>query len=196
MKKILFLVQLPPPVHGASMMNRHVIATFEKSECDMKTIPLRFTEDIAQLRVFSINKILIMFKIAFKIIKSIIVFKPDMVYFTLSHLGSAFYRDIIYVAILKLFNVSIIYHLHGKGVKCQSNIWWKRYLYKFVFKDTIVIHLSPILEADIIGLGYEKIHFIANGIELVNLDSSIELTNTIPNLLFFVNAFICLAIFS
>lgn len=189
MKKILFLVQLPPPVHGASMMNQHVVDIFEKSEYETKTIELRFVENVADIGSVNMSKIYKMLTIGAKIIKNMITFKPDFVYLTLSPVGGAFYRDVLYVAILKLFRKNIVYHLHGKGIKNNLGSWWKKRIYKFVFSNTTVIHLSPILENDIKGLSYKKIYFVSNGIEKANYELK-EKQNETTQLLFLSNLFV------
>jgi glycosyltransferase involved in cell wall biosynthesis len=187
MKKILFLVQLPPPIHGASIMNQHVINIFKDTSYSTKTIELRFVENVLDIGNISFNKIFKMFRIGFEIVKTMINFKPDIVYFTLSPIGGAFYRDVFYVVILKLFGVKILYHLHGKGIKENVSVLWKKQLYKFVFKNSFVIHLSSILEQDISGLGYKKIYFVPNGIEKLKVDFNIKRNNKIPKLLFLSN---------
>ena len=164
MKKILFMVQLPPPVHGASVMNKHVVDLFQSQPFKTRTLELRFVKDVSSIGSVSLFKILKMLTLALRLIAVLISFRPDIVYFTLSPIGGAFYRDSLYVAILKLFGIKIVYHLHGKGIIDNLNVKWKKSLYKFVFKNTNVIHLSRLLEKDIEGLGYSKIFFVANGI--------------------------------
>ncbi len=186
MKKILFLVQLPPPVHGASIMNQHVINIFEKSKYTIRTIELRFVESIDQIGKVSFLKIIRFLNVGYNIFKNILFWRPDIVYFTLSPFGGAFYRDVVYVFILKIFRVKIAYHLHGKGIKNNFNKWWKKVLYKFVFKNTTVIHLSPILEEDIKELDYSEIYFVPNGIENTKYIEREQSKNT-TNLLFLSN---------
>jgi hypothetical protein len=72
----------------------------------------------------TILKILeIIFKIPknlYKILYCLLTLKPDIVYFSISPVN-AFLRDLIYVVIIKIFNVKIVYHLHGKGIKRRLN---------------------------------------------------------------------------
>ena len=187
MKKILFLAQLPPPVHGASVMNQHVLNILKNSSYKTKIIELRFVEDVAEIGSIKFNKLYKMFEIFFKILKAMINFKPEVAYFTLSPVGGAFYRDVFFVAILKIFSVKIVYHLHGKGIKNNLSISWKKMLYRFVFRNSFVIHLSPILEQDISSLGYKKIFFVPNGIEKLEFTNIIKKENKVPKLLFLSN---------
>lgn len=188
MINILCLVQLPPPIHGASLMNQHVINTLHNSGNSIRTIELKFVKKVSQIGSISFMKIFRMFYIAYKIVRTLISFKPDIVYFTLSPFGGAFYRDVLFVCILKLFRVKIVFHLHGKGIKKNLLVWWKKMLYMFVFENTTVIHLSPLLEEDIINIGYRDIHFIPNGIDsFKGKEAKFNRSNAVVQLIFLSN---------
>src|SRR5690606_7765187 len=73
----------------------------------------------------------------------------NLCYMTLNAKGAGFYKDVLVVILLKLANNNIIYHFHNKGVSENSNGFWKRTLYRFVFKNTKSILLSPHLYPDI-----------------------------------------------
>ncbi|HXY55239.1 MAG TPA: glycosyltransferase family 4 protein [Nitrospirota bacterium] len=91
--------------------------------------------------------------------------KPDLVYFTLTPNGMAFYRDVLYVALMKLSGARRIYHLHGKGVDKALTNPLTLALYKWVFRGAEVILLSPSLYADSARVvRREQCHFLANGI--------------------------------
>jgi glycosyltransferase involved in cell wall biosynthesis len=192
--KILFIVQLPPPVHGASLMNQYVTESkFLQKNYKTRTIPLQFVSKISQIGKIGLSKLFIMNKVFFQIINNMLFFKPDIVYLTLSPTGYAFYRDLMFVFIIKLFNKKLVCHLHGKGIKNNSNTLIKRWLYRFVFKNTKVIHLSPILYSDIANyVEKENCYFVPNGIpnklSKVKLNENSSLTkNDIPAVLFLSN---------
>jgi len=179
-------MQLPPPVHGASIMNQHVIDTFVSNKYNYSLIPFKFVDQVDQIGVFNIKKIIRFFIILFKLLFQLVFKRPNLVYFTISPAGGAFYRDFIYVVMLKIFRIKIIYHLHGKGIVKNCDKFLKRILYRFVFKNAIVIHLSKLLENDIKHLPYSKIHFIPNGIEIVKTTAKDSKTDSIK-LLFLSN---------
>jgi glycosyltransferase involved in cell wall biosynthesis len=167
-KKILFIVQLPPPLHGASIMNNHVVnSELIKSNFTVDLINLQFAGSLNQLKKFSLKKFFKAFLYCFTIIQRSLFKKPDLVYFTLVPTGYAFYRDAIYVFILKLFKNKIVFHLHGKGIKDNiKNSVIKKSIYKQVFKNTKVICLSQRLASDI-GDVYRALPYIVpNGIQI------------------------------
>jgi len=190
MKKILFFMQLPPPVHGQSVMNGFVYnSNLLNNNFITKTIPLRFTK-LENIGKASLTKIILMFKYLFLLICNIVIFRPHIIYFTISPVGFAFLRDVFYVAVMKLFSCKIVLHLHGKGIKNNMQKAFKKKLYNFAFNNTNVILISPLLKDDIsdIKASY-NLFFLTNCIKLNDsiLMSSIKKSNNIPVILFLSN---------
>ena len=151
MKKILCIVQLPPPVHGASLMNSYLIGSkLINNSFNVRTVNLQFASSNKNLEKFSFSKVFKAVYYAAAIFVKSLTFRPDLVYFTLSPAGYAFYRDVFYVLILKLCNRRIIFHLHGKGIKKEvEKNYFNKYLYEMTFKNTDVICLAQNLTKDI-----------------------------------------------
>jgi glycosyltransferase involved in cell wall biosynthesis len=136
-----------------------------------------------------ILKLLKVIPLALKLIKELISFKPNIVYFSLSPLGNAFKRDLLFVSILKAFRCNIIYHLHLKGVRdVQSPII--NALYRYAFTNTSVICLSATLANDIEQVkSNAKIFICANGVDTssLSLTPSPSCNNRTIKLLFLSN---------
>lgn len=166
MKKILAIMQLPPPVHGQSIMNQ-IIHQSEliNNKFDLTVIPLHFAK-LDNLGKADIHKFIKMIYYAYVLIKNFFCSKPDLVYFTLSPVGFAFYRDCLYVTLIKIFKVPIVYHLHGKGIKEKTKNKFIKFIYSFVFKNSSVILLSTLLRSDLEGVvgRSTKIFYLPNGI--------------------------------
>jgi glycosyltransferase involved in cell wall biosynthesis len=164
--KILCLVQLAPPVHGASMMNGYLTKSkLINDHFNLEIINLQFNKSINELKKISLIKIFKAFGYALKIVSRMIQFKPELVYFTLSSKGFAFYRDAFYIFLIKRFNTKIIFNLHSKGIKknAQSNRI-KNFIYRQVFKNTESICLSNSLTHDIENVSKSKPYVIPCGI--------------------------------
>lgn len=166
-KKILFIVQLPPPIHGASLANKLVVESpLVNSSFTIDVINLQFAKSLDKIKKFSFSKFFKSFIYAFQIFKKIIIFKPDLIYFTLSSEGFAFYRDAFYVFIFKLFKNKIVYNLHSKGFKKNTeNSVIKRKIGLFIFKNNYVICVGERLIADIDNLYSGKPFIIPCGIK-------------------------------
>jgi len=164
--KILFIMQLPPPVHGQSTMNKIVFdsALIRQNFC-CKFIPLHFAT-IGNIGKFSALKSLKMVKYFFIILLNLIFFRPDLVYFTISAKGNPFYRDVIYMILLKIFRKKIAVHLHAKGIRKESaNSRLKKRIYEYTFNNINIIHLSELLKSDFNGLNINsRFFFLPNGL--------------------------------
>ena len=190
MKKILCILQLPPPIHGASLMNSYLVESeLINNNFNIKVINLQFASSGEDLEKFSLLKISKALKYAITILKQSIKFRPDLVYFTLSCSGYAFYRDAIYVGLLKMCNLKILYHLHSKGIKKESSKnFLKKKLYKWVFQNTEVICLAHSLTEDIRHVSSSSPFIVPCGIP-IHAKSKQEVTkkNSVLQILFLSN---------
>ena len=149
--QILFLIQLPLPIHGASLMNKYIRESMLiNTAFDCTYIDITTSKDLKHIGKFDLTKYLRTLLIYVDILKKLLSRKCDACYITLSPHGPALLKDGIAVLLCKMFGTNIIIHLHGKGIKeraDQSKI--KKFLYKRVFKNTNVICLSNRLIHDI-----------------------------------------------
>ena len=161
--KVLFVVQLPPPLHGSSSINKAFVESkILNDSFNIKVLPLKFAKSMEDIGAFSLMKVNKMFLYAFKLMGTLISFSPDLVYFTFSPMGISFYRDVLYVSILKLFRKKILFHLHVKGIteQCEASKV-KKALYKFAFKNTNIICLSTLLGEDL-RVVYKGVPMVVN----------------------------------
>lgn len=166
-KSILFLIQLPPPVHGASVMNEMISKSSHiKKSFDCTFFDISPEQDARKLGKFSFRKLIAVLFSYFKLLAIISGKKFDLCYFTLSPVGYALYKDFLYVFFLKIFGIKTIYHLHGKGIKNNSGLF-NKVIYRYIFRETDVIHLSDSLFSDLDYYGNDilKKFTLANGIE-------------------------------
>jgi glycosyltransferase involved in cell wall biosynthesis len=190
-KKILFVVQLPPPVHGASVSNNLVVnSLLIKHNFNTAVIDLQFTKSLLNIKKFSFVKVYKAVFYAVKIVKKMFSFRPHLVYFTLSSQGFAFYRDVMYIFLFRLFNTKIVYHLHSKGIKENTeNSNFKRKICLWVFKNTNVICVGKKLISDIDNVYAGQPFIVPYGIAVrpaINRDIKKEGEN-IPRLIYLSN---------
>lgn len=190
-KKILCILQLPPPLHGASMMNSYV-ANSKLINCKFKLeiIDLQFSKSVQHLKKFSLRKVFTALGYSVTIIKKMVKFKPDLVYFNFAVCGFAFYRDAFYISLFKLFKSKIVLHLHTKGVKKSTeNNNFKKNICTWVFKNTNVVCLSKKLASDIEDVFNSTPYIVPNGIPpqvMFNPNLTKE-SKKIPQILFLSN---------
>jgi len=193
-KKILFLVQLPPPVHGAALRNQFIAksALLNKS-FSIKVLPLKFAKNVSDIEKLTIRKIIKMILFSFVLVYYLIAFKPKLVYFTLAPTGKTFYRDVFFVLLIKLSRIKIVYHLRVLGVKNYKGRVRNK-LYKYVFKNTSVICLSKTASRDIDKVHIGEKFIVNNGIEdpisQYNLSLNRNNSDNVKRIMFLSNFFI------
>lgn len=189
-KKILFLVQLPPPVHGTSIVNNYVVSSkliLSKYQC--QALALRFGDNLEDIGKPSLKKAGLLISTFVKLIGKLIFFRPHLVYFTIAPSGAAFYRDFLYSIVIKISGCKLLLHIHGKGFEEGSK---KSRLYRFVcrkfFPNTYCIHLSESLKNDVPVSNIRKRYVVPNGIPAVNTNSiKREVNDNITHLLYISN---------
>lgn len=182
---------MPPPIHGSSLVGSWLKNSSHVHEnLNSKFINILFSKDISSSGKFSFFKFFQSFRILVYLNFNLLFFRPDLCYFALSTTGLAFYRDCVYVLVLKIFKIKIVYHLHNKGIYNFSKSKFNSYLYKFVFKNNKVILLSEYLYYDIEKFVIpENVYFCPNGIPEVNnnLRSNYDALNLPVKILFLSN---------
>lgn len=189
--KVLFIMHMPPPIHGAAMMGKYIH--------DSKMINDRFA--CQYINTSASNKLDNIGKISFKkifflchhlwdITKTIKQTKPDIVYYTPTADGLGIYRDMLIISIFKVMKCNILLHMHNKGCEAYSNYHKISHIaYRIIFKNVKVILLAENLYSDISKYVERKNVFICpNGIpETLQQEINAERYNKIPNLLFLSN---------
>jgi glycosyltransferase involved in cell wall biosynthesis len=161
------MTHLPPPVNGVTMMGSLVVNSKELHQAfEIRTIPFKSADSIDDIGRLNLKKLKRALYYSWCLLFECLVFRPHLVYFTLTPTGTAFYRDLLYVLILKMTKRRRIYHLHGKGIApaAATSALLKK-LYIWAFKGSSIILLSPILYEDISTVAKkEQCFFLPNGI--------------------------------
>lgn len=148
--KILFILHLPPPVHGAALMGKYihdsklVNETFESHYINLAT-----AKNLTDIGKVGIKKFINFAKLLKCIRKEIKRLKPQLVYVTPNACGGAFYKDFIVVEMLKHMGCKVVVHYHNKGVSTRQDNKFDDCLYKKFFEGIKVILLADNLYSDI-----------------------------------------------
>jgi len=166
-KKILFILHVPPPVHGSSMVGQSIVKSKlinESFDCDF--VNLLVSRSINDTGKWSFMKILRFIGIWIHLMVEMIKKKPEACYLALSTTGLSFYKDVLLVFWLRVFRIKRVYHLHNKGISKRQTNKVLRFFYQFVFKGADVILLSSYLYKDIeTFVPLSRVHICPNGIE-------------------------------
>lgn len=178
-KKILFILHIPPPVHGSSVIGMQIKNSNKiNDEFDCLYVNLGTSVSIDEIGKRGFVKVFRFASIWFNVLRQLIIFRPRLCYFAITAKGSAFYKDASIVFLMKIFGVKLVYHFHNKGVSTRQDKWIDNLLYRFVFNNNDVILLSRHLYPDIHKyVPKERVYYCPNGIPDLEGNNVVSLKN-------------------
>lgn len=197
--KILFIMHMPPPVHGAAMVGQYIHdSELINGEFESHYINLTTAKNLQDIGKVCMRKLFDFFKLLKKIRRVVKDIKPQLVYVTPNACGGAFYKDFVVVEMLKRLGGKVIVHYHNKGVATRQDRWLDNILYKRFFKGIKVILLSECLYEDVKKyVKKEDVFVCGNGIPSAAIESFVSAPidaaspeDKIPHILFLSNLLI------
>ena len=163
---ILFILHMPPPVHGAAMVGKYIHDSHVINETfNCHYFNLTLARDLNDIGKGGIKKLFDFIKQLICIWKAVRKVNPQLCYVTPNAKGGAFYKDFIVIMLLKIMKQKIIIHYHNKGVATRQNKILDNFLYRQFFKNLKVILLAEVLYEDIKKYVPRKdVFFCPNGI--------------------------------
>lgn len=190
--QILFILHLPPPVHGASMMGKYIHDSGiinKVFECHY--INLSTAKDLTDIGKISLKKIWKYVRLIRDIFIAVNTIKPQLVYITPNACGGAFYKDFLIVEMLKMMRCKIVAHYHNKGISTRQDKLLDNILYRKFFKGIKIILLSERLYSDVQKyVNTKNIFYCPNGIPPLTVDTLKGRSNRVVHLLFLSNLII------
>jgi glycosyltransferase involved in cell wall biosynthesis len=142
-KRILYFIQLPPPVHGVSALNQIIVSNPVINEMhSTEIVELLFSYSLTSIRVYNVAKIVRFFNVFFSLRRKLKKYKPDLVYFSFMPVGPGFFRDFIFLLLIRQYKTHIILHLNNRGINKHSEKPLYHFLYRYTFLKVSVIHVS------------------------------------------------------
>ena len=161
--RVLFVLHLPPPIHGASTVGLRIRESEAVNAAfDARYINLSTSESIAEIGQVGFHKFHVLAALLRSIREEVRTFRPDLVYLTPSIGFPGVLKDWWVVRSLRRSGCHLVFHLHNKGT---SDRFYARWLYRSLFKEADVILLSERLYADIQGfVPWERVSVCPNGV--------------------------------
>jgi len=169
--KILFVLHYSPPIHGASKVGDSIKKSVLLKQLFKTTfIKIKSSNSIDKIGEFSFLKALLFIQLWTRVIYKIVSFRPEIIYYTVSPKGFAFYRDFSIMLFIKLYRIlsgcKVIFHYHSRGIRSfTESSKLSLTLTNFFVKDVYIVFISPLLnrEIDLIK-GYKKVFYLKNGV--------------------------------
>lgn len=148
--KVLFIMHMPPPIHGASMVGKYIHdSVVLNSEFECHYLNPTTAKNLEDVNRFRFGKVFGLIGLIKRIKEKVHEIQPDLVYFTANAAGMPFYKDWFIVRALKGMGCKIVVHFHNKGVATRQEHFVDNILYKKFFKGLKVIQLADTLYSDV-----------------------------------------------
>lgn len=187
---VLFILHLPPPVHGAAMVGKYIHdSKLINDTFDCHYINLTTAKNLQDIGKGGVRKLWKFCRLLARILYSVRTIKPQLVYVTPNACGGAFYKDFVVVQLLKAMGCKVVVHYHNKGVKTRQDRWLDDKLYRRFFRGLKVILLAESLYDDVKKyVRREDVFICPNGIpDTLNHEPVAERHNAVPHILFLSN---------
>ena len=166
MKRILFILHTPPPVHGASVVGAYIKnSELINTAFSCRYINLGTSRTVDEIGKNPLAKVGRYVSILFRELWQLVVFRPHTVYLTISAGGAGFYKDFPIAMLAGLLGAKRVYHFHNKGISARRSHQPDDLLCRMVFYKAEVILLSKYLYYDIAPYVPEsRVSYCANGV--------------------------------
>ena len=184
--RILFILHLPPPVHGAALVGSAIRESALVNDAfDIRYINLSSSATLEQVGRFSLGKVRAVFRLLSKVRRTVREWKPDLVYMTPSSTMPGLLKDALTACLVRRKGCKVVLHFHNKGVAARQNRFVDDRLYRMLFRDASVILLSERLYPDIRKyVPEERVSYCPNG---VSVPAIVREPKAVPRILFLSN---------
>ena len=184
--RILFILHLPPPVHGASLVGSAIRESeLVNGAFDTRYINLSSSVTLEQVGRFSFGKVRTVSRLLSEVRRILREWKPDLVYLTPSATMPGLLKDALTARLVRRKGCKAVLHFHNKGVATHQDKFVYDWLYRMLFRDASVILLSRLLYPDIRKyIPEERVSYCPNG---VSVPAAVHKPGDVPRILFLSN---------
>lgn len=173
---VLVISQLPPPVHGSTLMTRVFLRALDTQSIAWRLVERRFSRAIGEVGRFTPRKVAQGFGLILRLGLAVARRRPRVVVLFATTRSFSFLVDWILSEFLRAVRVPIILYLHTVGFSALAQRGrWRRFTVRRLLgsaKDVVILGES--LAWDISGLTDSSINVIGNA--LPELPPSLEAT--------------------
>jgi glycosyltransferase involved in cell wall biosynthesis len=168
-KDVLAVLKTSPPVIGTTVASELVLKLAPLYNINIRHVDASDHRSASTLGKWDWKNMLIAFRLYTNVLHELMKKRPDAIYIYGAQSTIAFYRDIPYIVLAKLFKTPVVSHLHGgnfAGWYNNLNEIHKllvKVIYKFIDRQIV---LANCLAEQFEGLiDTEKVYVVRNGLE-------------------------------
>ena len=143
--------QLPPPIHGSTVMTAALIDGLESSNVETSLLDKRFSRTIAEVGSMSPRKAFQGVALLFRLAVKLIFYKPTHVVFFCTNRPASFVVDWALSELLRIAGSNVLNYIHTQGFVdlAARGAVWGQLVRRLLTSASLTVCLSPILEKDI-----------------------------------------------
>ncbi len=166
--RILFVMHMPPPVHGAAVMGAQIRGSRMITDAfDCRFLNLSSSSTLEEIGRGRIRKLLFVARLLRQVRRELQEWRPDLMYVTPTSTLPALFKDYGVVRLARRYGCRRVLHFHNKGVAKRSGRLLDNWVYRRLFDGTDVIVLSEALRADVAKyVPAERMAVCPNGLDL------------------------------
>lgn len=187
--RLLFIVPLPPPVHGSAMVSRYIRnSSLLRDSFRSDFVNLSTSRRVDEIGKNGPMKFFRFMGTYMKVFYKLLSHRYDLCYLAITCHGIGFLKDAPFVLLCKWLGRKVVIHQHNKGMERYADRRFYRWLLKRVYDETNVILLSWKLYPDVKGIvKEEQVRICPNGIPETDSVNGREKDVNEPRLLFLSN---------
>ena len=166
--RILCILHLPPPVHGAALVGSFLKeSALVNGTFDARYVNLSASGSLEQVGRFSFGKVRSVSRLLAEVRRTLRAWRPNLVYMTPSSKMPGLLKDALVARLVRRKGCKVVLHFHNKGVETRQDCFVDDRLYRMLFRDAAVILLSNLLYPDIRKyVPMDRVSFCANGVSV------------------------------
>jgi glycosyltransferase involved in cell wall biosynthesis len=168
--KLLVLAQIPPPLHGQSMMVRTLVEGLPAQGIPVHHVNLSLSRSAADIGRWRLGKVAALIDACLHTVATRLRHGCDTLYYVPAPgKRSALYRDWLVMLLCRPFFKRLVLHWHGAGLgewlRVRATAPERKLTHFLLGGADLSIVLSPSLGADAEALGAKSVAVVANGID-------------------------------
>lgn len=190
MSRVVVISQLPPPIHGSTVMTRTFLQTLDELDHEWLLVDRRFSSSVPEVGKFSLRKMASAAWMPGRLLRAMWKFKPSVVVFFTTNRTFSFLVDWALSEVLRCFRIRRINYVHTVGFEALAdrNRLFEGMVARLLGSAHTTVCLGPTLAEDVKRwVGESRITIIPNTVADRPADLAEREPETPPLLLYLSN---------
>jgi len=149
--RVFVISQLPPPIHGSSMMTKALVNALEEAGVEWTLVDRRFSTSVSEVGHFNLRKIRAGFSLFWRTLRATVGEPRSAAILFATNRTFSFLVDVVISELLRMTKQRRILYIHTDGFSAlaQRNRVFARLVARLFVGASAVVCLGPTLERDV-----------------------------------------------